>query len=678
MDNTDLCSNITVLPQYEGTCWFNAIFMICFYSQGVRKLLIKHSNEWNKNESLFKYFKTIIKYSHTKSTKTFDLFIKVKPEIVLLKIMENYDNILKYYFKFKNKNKPISDIKWGHNVRYICDFLKLLKVPYVSINFMSSTNRFIFNLPELTSLWDYLEKKEKAYTYTDIYLKDYIDELKKTIENTPEVIIINEGVNKYDSLKYHQDFSRFFLNEFNFKLKYTDYDSIKNLNNIITFNGTKYKLDSCICVNYNKTKELNYHAIAGITCNDNKYVYNGWNSSTTDGGLKNTLNVKDSPCSLMKFDWDIHKNSEFCLNLEKCKLDPNIISDEELCFNFANNISGRLLVYVKINEEDNESEVKDFESISDLSEKEDLIAKLYKIDILDFTDIINLIAKFNFHFHDLIKENLVILKDITLHIIDSFRNIDYKNDEKVKQIITKYNPKIVFNEFINIRSLYQIYIENFFYKEKPDIIVKDIKLLLSEIKQYNFKLPEFYSFLELNKILFDLKKIEGDSHYFQFFLGFYGISYYEFKDKMHYLLNYLEKISIYYPNKFKSSDKILLKNLAKKLLNDVYLIKNKIQSKSEVKEEPKVIPKPKEEPKVIPKPKEEPKVIPKPKKEPKAIPKSKEEPKSKKEPKAIPKSKQMTKPEIITNIKKLDPAIKGLTTKKKEELLVIYSKLKAK
>jgi len=431
-------------------------------------------------------------------------------------------------------------------------------------------------------------------------------------------------------------------------------------------------------VNYNKTKELNYHAIAGITCNDNKYVYNGWNSSTTDGGLKNTLNVKDSPCSLMKFDWDIHKNSEFCLNLEKCKLDPNIISDEELCFNFANNISGRLLVYVKINEEDNESEVKDFESISDLSEKEDLIAKLYKIDILDFTDIINLIAKFNFHFHDLIKENLVILKDITLHIIDSFRNIDYKNDEKVKQIITKYNPKIVFNEFINIRSLYQIYIENFFYKEKPDIIVKDIKLLLSEIKQYNFKLPEFYSFLELNKILFDLKKIEGDSHYFQFFLGFYGISYYEFKDKMHYLLNYLEKISIYYPNKFKSSDKILLKNLAKKLLNDVYLIKNKIQSKSEVKEEPKVIPKPKEEPKVIPKPKEEPKVIPKPKKEPKAIPKSKEEPKSKKEPKAIPKSKQMTKPEIITNIKKLDPAIKGLTTKKKEELLVIYSKLKAK
>jgi hypothetical protein len=658
MDNTDLCSNITVLPQYEGTCWFNAIFMICFYSQGVRKLLIKHSNEWNKNESLFKYFKTIIKYSHTKSTKTFDLFIKVKPEIVLLKIMENYDKILKDFFKFKNKNKPVSDISWGHNVRYICDFLKLLKVPYVSINFMSSTNRYIFNLPELTSLWIYLEQKEKAYTYTDIYLKEYIEELRKTIENTPEVIIINEGLHKYDSLKHHSDFSKFFFNDF--KLKYTDYDSIKNLNDIITFNGTKYKLDSCVCVNYNKTKGNNYHAIAGITCNDNKYVYNGWNSSTSDGGLKNTLNVKDSPCSLMKFDWDIHNNSEFCLNLEKCKLDPVIVNDDELCFNFANKISGRLLVYVKINEEDNENEVKNFESISDLSEKEDLITKLYKIDNLDFTDIINLIEKFNFHFHDLIKENLAILKDITLHIINSFRNVDYKNEEKVKQIITKYNPNVVFKEFMNFRSLYQLYIENFFYKERPDVIVKDIKLLLSEIKQYNFKLPEFYSFLELNKILFDLKKIEGDSHYFQYFFGFYGISYYEFKDKMHYLLNYLEKISIYYPNKFKSSDKLLLKNLAKKLLNDVYLIKNKIESNSKINEQPKTTPK------VIPKSK---KVIPKSKKE--VVKETK---------KAIPKdkSKPMTKPEIITNIKKLDSTIKGLTTKKKEELLVIYSKLKAK
>ncbi len=681
MDKRDLCSNITVIPQYEGTCWFNAILMICFYSQAVRKLLIKHSNEWEKNESLFKLFKTILKYSHTKSTKTLDLFIKVKPEIVLLKIMDKYDNMLKDIFTFKNKNKQIQNLSWGYNMRYICEFLKLVKVPYISINYISSVNKFMFNLPELTTLWFYLEQKEKAYTYTDVQFKEYLEEIRKTIENKPEVIIINEGVGKYDSLKYHKDFNKFFLNDF--KLKYTDYNSIRNLNEIIIFNGTKYKLDSCICVNYNKTIENNYHAIAGITCNDNKYVYNGWNSLTSDGGLKNTLNVSESPCSLMKFDWDIHKNSEFCLNLAECKLDPNIIDKNELCFNFANKTSGRLLVYVKINDNanENENEIKSFESVRDLSEKKDLIEKLYKVDTLDLTEIINLISKFNFHFHDLIKHKLVILKDIILYLINSFENIDYKNNkDKIKQIIFKYNPNAVINDNMQSYSyFYGIYIENFFYKHNTTIIIKDADLLLSEIKQYNFKLPKFYTIVELNQILFNLKKIEGDLHYFQFFFDYHSNDFYTFKDKVYYLLNLFEKISIYYPKKFRSSDKVILKNLAKQLLNDVYLIRNKSESKVVLKEQHKAT-----KTKVTKEPKAKVTKEPKAKvtKEPKA--KVTKEPKAKvtKEPKAKvtketkAKVTKETKATIIEKLKKLKPELTGLQNKKKEELLILYTKLR--
>ena len=48
------------------------------------------------------------------------------------------------------------------------------------------------------------------------------------------------------------------------------------------------------------------------------------------------------------------------------------------------------------------------------------------------------------------------------------------------------------------------YIENFFI----NIIIKDADLLLSEIKQYNFKLPKFYTIVELNQILFNLKKMK--------------------------------------------------------------------------------------------------------------------------------------------------------------------------
>lgn len=625
--NNDLCSNISVIPQYEGTCWFNAILMICFYSQGVRNLLIKHSYKWNSKESLFKFFKTIFKYSHTKSTKTLDLFIKVKPEIVLLKIMENYDDILKDFMKAKNKKNPIYNFYWGHNVRYICDFLHLLKVPYISINYLSNANKFMFNLPELTSLWFYLELKEKGYMFADIHFNDYINEIKETIKNTPEVIIINEGINKYDSIKYNPYIDKFGLN--NFKLKYTDYNSIKNLNDIITFNGTKYKLESCICVNYNKTDENNYHAIAGITCNDNKYVYNGWNSFTADAGFKNTLNVKVSPCSLMKFDWDIHKNSEFCLNVAKCKLDPLITNHydikRDLCFNFANNKSGRLLVYVKINEDNNEMKLKGFESTSDLSGKDELLDNFYKIDTLNLTEIIKLISNFNFHFFDLINENFKVFKDINVHILESFKDIDHKNILRVKEIIHKYYPKAQISDHIDTRDFYEKYIQNFFYKEKIERhdIVKDINKLMSEIKQYNIKIPKYYTTMELNELLFNLKKIEGDLHYFDFYFKHYSFSYYEEKDKMWYFLKFLEKISIYYPNKIKLSDKKLLKELAKKLLNKVYLLKGKVELT----------------------------------------------------PKIQKRIKPMTKPEIIINIKKLNPTIKGLTAKKKEELLLIYSKL---
>jgi len=37
---------------------------------------------------------------------------------------------------------------------------------------------------------------------------------------------------------------------------------------------------------------------------------------------------------------------------------------------------------------------------------------------------------------------------------------------------------------------------------------------------------------------------------------------------------------------------------------------------------------------------------------------------------------KITKPELIANIKKINPLIKGLTTKNKDELLEIYNKLK--
>ena len=98
---SDFCSEISVIPQFGGTCWFNAILMSCFYSQEMRKLMInKISKTWNKNSSFFKFLKTILKKNYNKNNEIITLFNKVKPELLLLKFMfENDKRLLEDYKK---------------------------------------------------------------------------------------------------------------------------------------------------------------------------------------------------------------------------------------------------------------------------------------------------------------------------------------------------------------------------------------------------------------------------------------------------------------------------------------------------------------------------------------------------------------------------------------------------
>jgi hypothetical protein len=54
----------------------------------------------------------------------------------------------------------------------------------------------------------------------------------------------------------------------------------------------------------------------------------------------------DIPCELMKYDWNIVKNNDFCLNTRKCipELLKKKLKVRDICFNFSK--GGRLLVYV--------------------------------------------------------------------------------------------------------------------------------------------------------------------------------------------------------------------------------------------------------------------------------------------------------------------------------------------
>ena len=89
------------------------------------------------------------------------------------------------------------------------------------------------------------------------------------------------------------------------------------------------------------------HAIAGITCKKDRYVYNGWTRTSMDPAMVNQMVDRSIPCELMKFDWNIIKHSDFCLNTIKCipeKLKKKL-KIQKLCFNFSK--GKRILIYVR-------------------------------------------------------------------------------------------------------------------------------------------------------------------------------------------------------------------------------------------------------------------------------------------------------------------------------------------
>jgi len=119
---------------------------------------------------------------------------------------------------------------------------------------------------------------------------------------------------------------------------------ILTLQDEVFYNGDIYILDSCILGNFNTIGKMG-HAISGLTCNNNRYVYNGTfkNRGTS---VNPQIIVKRSQCDLMKFPWNVREENKFCLNPIFCNLDLiEEMSLEKLCFSFNN--GPRTLIYVK-------------------------------------------------------------------------------------------------------------------------------------------------------------------------------------------------------------------------------------------------------------------------------------------------------------------------------------------
>ncbi len=91
------------------------------------------------------------------------------------------------------------------------------------------------------------------------------------------------------------------------------------------------------------------HAVAGVTCDGDRFVYNGWSENTNDPAQSFANQAKVSrrpelgrPCPLFGFDW-LRNTRGFCPD-QKCMLE-NV---QGRCFSVTNSTS--YIIAVRIND----------------------------------------------------------------------------------------------------------------------------------------------------------------------------------------------------------------------------------------------------------------------------------------------------------------------------------------
>jgi hypothetical protein len=328
------CDKVIFWPQYGPICWFNAVLIAVFYSQSSRNMLYQMSNNWDMKIEFYKILRFVLKHKYLRSKtpeKDYKFFDIMRPE-----------NILQMIHKINPKYA--TENMWTHGSKSNIIISKLYKLLGAScLMFELGENKENIYYDRRNHLTLFKKKEKGVFIYqeknkTADYIRNKLNRLK-----TPDVLIINTPDTPLDM--------SFYKYKPQYKLPYNDNTrQLQSLQNNIQYNGEDYVLDSVIISNYNKPIIGKGHAIAGISCNNERYVYNGWTRYTQDTTMQlaNAENhVQQRPCELMKFDWSTLGNNEFCINLYECKLPKKTVGEENknLCFSFAK--GDRTLVYIK-------------------------------------------------------------------------------------------------------------------------------------------------------------------------------------------------------------------------------------------------------------------------------------------------------------------------------------------
>ena len=316
------CSKVVTFPQEGAICWFAALFTSLFFSQYSRVVIRNHARRMMSDQSSRHICSAILEilrgYDGDKVSSRVLESMRPRQFLHDLRIARP-----DYFSSMTNGSDE------AHYAPYSHAMLAFLQVPHLSIGVVNGNFKysgFNVDLPLDSKLWSGAMKTMSPKGV-------FVDTRK------PEVLII------------HKDSGEDFV-QTQWSSPVPAIGPIQGYNpkkhaKIIKYNGTSYILDSCIIGAELRNPTCSVaHAIAGVTCNGEKYVYNGWTAKSGDPAMKGAKSaaIREVPCALGKQDWS--EDAYFRINMQACSFNRvSRPSGKELLFNAVDRSSVTYIRY---------------------------------------------------------------------------------------------------------------------------------------------------------------------------------------------------------------------------------------------------------------------------------------------------------------------------------------------
>jgi len=291
------CSRVYTPVQRGATCWFAAIMMTLFFSQRMRAVCwsrakgVVQKRDW-RAPIADAMMKIMTNYDINSINK--NIIGKLEPR-AFLRSLRRYDPS---YFD----SKPGEAVEGASYGPYQHKFFAFLEIPHLSVTVPRGSSEAIysaynFDLPINENEWERaVETLDPKGTFVDT--------------DSPVVIVV------------HREAGESYLQK-TWKTYRPKMHQLRGIHPAkhpekIVYNGREYILDSCILPSYASNACSIAHTVAGVTCNGDKYVYNGWAARSGDPAMGGSAITREAPCALMKSDWA--QKRVFCIDTNSCAI----------------------------------------------------------------------------------------------------------------------------------------------------------------------------------------------------------------------------------------------------------------------------------------------------------------------------------------------------------------------